>query len=122
MQHIQPLPFPLSKPPLLCKHHQQSFKHYNSRKLLTLKTKGIISIDIASSTLGWFLTGKRMNLRTSSQKLSCTSRVMVAFSMMTAHRYRKHCPAQALHCGGLPASGEIKHYYSAETVSSGSYM
>lgn len=43
-----------------------------------------------------------MNLRTSFQKLSCTNKVIVAFSMMTAQRYKKHCPAQALHCGGLP--------------------
>jgi len=27
---------------------------------------------------------------------------MVAFSTMTAQRYNTHCPAHALHCGGLP--------------------
>ena len=26
----------------------------------------------------------------------------MAFSTITAQRYKKHCPAQALHCGGFP--------------------
>ena len=69
---------------------------------LTLNTKGIISMTMANSILGWFLTGRRINLRTSSQKSSCTTNVMVAFSTMTAQRYKMHWPIHALHCGGFP--------------------
>ena len=71
---------------------------------------------MANSTLGWFLTGRRINLRTFIQKFSWTNKVMVAFSTMTAHRYKMHCPAHAFNCGGLPDKENKQEYYSSGSV------
>lgn len=72
-----------------------------------------MSMTMATSILGFPLTGFRINCRTFSQNCSWTSRATVTFSKMTTTRYNRHCPIQARHCGGVPM---VTNLYSSTLI------